>query len=374
MPAQPCTSSATPLRCALLTLLFIALVPTTCLSANANVSINANAAADKSKINLLEHPTATKTPIDISLGLYLTNLVSIDESRETFEVTGYIFAKWRDPRLQLPPASNSGSAAANATRKFTDAELWTPAIESENSVGHKRNSYTLEVDPNGMVTYTEHFDGTFSTAFSLRQFPFDRQVLRMEYLPFYLTGSEFRFAPAPLLLTGVKGGKYTELGAWQLNSLDYSTDKIDGRAGGESTRAVFQITISRRSRFYIWKVFLPLLLMTLIPAVVFWIDAKEFDWMLKIPMTMLLATVAFEFVVARDLPKIGYMTLLDAIFLASYVFFALCIAEILYVYVLQRDGRRSRADRLHKAARWAYPLSYFAVLALLSVYFLNRSF
>jgi len=114
--------------------------------------------------------------------------------------------------------------------------------------------------------------------------------------------------------------------------------------------------------------------MTLIPAVVFWIDAKEFDWMLKIPMTMLLATVAFEFVVARDLPKIGYMTLLDAIFLASYVFFALCIAEILYVYVLQRDGRRSRADRLHKAARWAYPLSYFAVLALLSVYFLNRSF
>lgn len=365
MPAQPCTSSATPLRCALLTLLFITLVPTACFAANTNA--NAGAVPDKSKINLLEHPTAAKTPIEITLGLYLTNLVSIDESRETFEVTGYIFAKWRDPRLQLPPSS---AAAANSTRKFTDAELWTPAIESENSVGNKRTSYTLEVDPNGMVTYTQHFDGTFSTAFSLRQFPFDHQVLRMEYLPFYRTGNEFRFSPKPLLLTGVKGGKYTELGAWHLNGFDYSTDKIDDREGGESTRAVFQMTIARRSRFYIWKVFLPLLLMTLIPAVVFWIDAKEFDWMLKIPMTMLLAMVAFEFVVSRDLPKIGYMTLLDAIFLTSYVFFALCIAEILYVYVLQRSGQRPRAERLHKAARWAYPLSYFAVLALLSAYFL----
>jgi hypothetical protein len=47
----------------------------------------------------------------------------------------------------------------------------------------------------------------------------------------------------------------------------------------------------RRSGFYVWKVFVPLLIMTMIPAVVFWIDVKEFDWMLKVPMTMLLSMV-----------------------------------------------------------------------------------
>lgn len=61
-----------------------------------------------------------------------------------------------------------------------------------------------------------------------------------------------------------------------------------------SREALFQIVIERRSGFYFWKVFLPLLMLTMIPTAVFWIDVKEFDWLLKIPMTMLLSMVAFE--------------------------------------------------------------------------------
>ena len=47
---------------------------------------------------------------------------------------------------------------------------------------------------------------------------------------------------------------------------------------------------------------------------------KEFDWILKVPMTMLLSMVAFEFTIARDLPRIGYVTFLDVVFLASFAF------------------------------------------------------
>jgi hypothetical protein len=114
-----------------------------------------------------------------------------------------------------------------------------------------------------------------------------------------------------------------------------------------------------------------LLIMTLIPKVVFWIDVKEFDWMLKVPMTMLLAMVPFEFVVSRDLPLIGYVTLLDAVFLAGFIFCAVCIAGILAVFILQRNGKRAVAERLHQSGRWAYPLAYFSALGILSVYFLR---
>jgi len=82
--------------------------------------------------------------------------------------------------------------------------------------------------------------------------------------------------------------------------------------------ALFQIAIERRSGFYVWKIFLPLLMLTMIPVVVFWIDVKEFYWLVKVPMTMLLSMVAFEFAIARDLPKIGYVTFLDTVFLASF--------------------------------------------------------
>jgi hypothetical protein len=36
--------------------------------------------------------------------------------------------------------------------------------------------------------------------------------------------------------------------------------------------ALFQIVIERRWGFYFWKVFLPLLMLTMIPVVVFWIE------------------------------------------------------------------------------------------------------
>jgi hypothetical protein len=74
-------------------------------------------------------------------------------------------------------------------------------------------------------------------------------------------------------------------------------------------------------------------------------------------MTPLLSMVAFEFVVSRDLPKIGYVTLVDAVFLASFIFCAVCIAEVLVVSILQRSGQRAVSERLHRSGRWAYPLA-----------------
>lgn len=134
--------------------------------------------------------------------------------------------------------------------------------------------------------------------------------------------------------------------------------------------ALFEIVIKRRSGFYLWKIFLPLLMLTMIPTVVFWIDAREFDWSLKVPMTMLLSMAAFEFAVARDLPRIGYLTFLDAVFLTSFVFCFLCICEITTVYLLQRNGMRPLAVRLHSAGRWAYLLAYFVIVLVLAVSFL----
>jgi hypothetical protein len=111
-------------------------------------------------------------------------------------------------------------------------------------------------------------------------------------------------------------------------------------------------------------------MMTFIPAVAFWIDVSQFDWVLKIPMTMLLSMVALEFTIARDLPRIGYMTLLDAVFLASFAFCFFCIVEITFVFLLQLHGRRELAVRLHRMGRWAYPVGYFCLIGLLAVCFL----
>jgi hypothetical protein len=196
-------------------------------------------------------------------------------------------------------------------------------------------------------------------------------VLNFEFQPFLTAASPIRFASAALPGTGITPDQHTELAAWQLGDLSYTTDKlVRDPFQPETHEALFQITARRRSGFYLWKIFLPLMMITLVPTIVFWIDVKEFDWIVKVPMTMLLSMVAFQFTITRDLPRIGYITFLDAVFIASFIFCFLGIFEITLVYTLQKYNRRSLAVRLHTMGRWAYPLAYFVVVSVLAIGFL----
>jgi hypothetical protein len=317
----------------------------------------------KPAVDLRRPPT--DGPVDVAVGLYITNVVAIDETRETFEVGGYLAGQWQDPRLVLP------GNPPGKRRTFRLQDLWTPAIEAANSISHKTNQYWLEADGNGTVTYRERFDAVYSTDFELRKFPFDTQVLRFEFQPFLSSDSQMRFRLQALPGTGISTDRQTELAAWQLGNLRYRADKLNlDPFQDPSHEAIFEVTVKRRSGFYLWKIFVPLILITLVPVVVFWIDVKEFDWILKIPMTMLLSMVAFQFTIARDLPRLGYITFLDAVFLASFVFCFLGIIEITTVYLLQKHGRRPVAVSIHSAGKWAYPLAYFAVLSILAIRFL----
>ncbi len=161
------------------------------------------------------------------------------------------------------------------------------------------------------------------------------------------------------------------MAAWHLEDLRYTTEKVGVDPFQPDAREALFRAAARRSGFYLWKIFLPLVMITLVPMVLaFWIDVKEFDWILKIPMTMLLSMVAFQFTVTRDLPRVGYITFLDAVFLAGFAFCFLAVFEITLVYLLQKHGRRPLAVRLHSAGKWLYPLAYLGVISVLAIGFL----
>jgi hypothetical protein len=323
----------------------------------------------KLSVNLHQSPTDGKTPVLVSLGLYVTNLVAIDETRETFEVGGYLKAKWQDPRLALPADATAGSD--QETQMFQTEDIWTPPIQAANAVSHKTESYFIEVDRSGAVSYVERFNAVLSNDLDLTKFPFDSQVLQFDYQPFVSAASAIQFASQALPSTGMTPDQHTELAAWRVLGVRYTAEKVASNGFVPPTgEALFQIVVQRQAGFYIWKIFLPLVVLTLIPAVVFWIDVKEFDWLLKVPITMLLSMVAFGFTITGDLPRIGYVTFMDAFFLAGFALCFLCILEITTVYIMQRNGLRSPAVRLHSAGRWAYPLAYCVVICILAFRFL----
>jgi hypothetical protein len=316
-----------------------------------------------STMDLRSHPYGGKQPVEVALGLYITNLAFVEETREQFQVEGYLTMQWHDPRLAL-----TASQANGAPRTLNAEETWTPPIEAANLISHRRGLFVLQANDNGDVKYVERADVTLSTSYSLRDFPFDTQLLDIRIEPFLPSVSEIRFASEPLSWTGNDAKGEAELAAWDIRGLRYSIVDIQPKGAMPSRpQALFQVEVKRRTGFYLFKIILPMLLLAAIPWTVFWFDVKDFAGEMGVPLSIVLSMVAFQLAMSRDLPRVAYVTFLDALFFTSFVFAFLCIAEVAIAYILQSHNHLPQAVKLHRIARWAFPLTYFSVLGLLVV-------
>ena len=98
-------------------------------------------------------------------------------------------------------------------------DIWTQPIEAANSISHQTNSYVLEADKNGEMTYIERFDAVLSSDFLPRKFPFDTEAVNFEFQPFLSPTAVIRFAPQALPSTGISAEQHTELAAWRVKEL-----------------------------------------------------------------------------------------------------------------------------------------------------------
>ena len=63
----------------------------------------ADSAAAATVESLRTMPPSDGHPLDVAVGLYIINVTSIDEVAEQFQIDGYLFARWVDPRLAYTP-------------------------------------------------------------------------------------------------------------------------------------------------------------------------------------------------------------------------------------------------------------------------------
>ena len=66
----------------------------------------ARAAGLEANTGLLSPPTVHNKPVNVKVGLFLTNLIDVDEVKEMFHISGYFFMTWKDPRLAFSPAGS----------------------------------------------------------------------------------------------------------------------------------------------------------------------------------------------------------------------------------------------------------------------------
>jgi hypothetical protein len=323
------------------------------LSASASMS-----AAD----SLLNPPISDGKRITVAVALQILNISDIDEVRHRFQMVGYLIAEWKDPRLGFTP-----QAGWEKFRTYSIGQVWSPHFDFVNAVvPHSAFDTTMRVYPDGTVRYSERSSAELSNTFRLRTFPFDRQTLEILVHPtvaeegiveFSRLGGDRSISAEPRV--------YSSLAQWQVAGLRASVGQIPGIAGESVTEISFTLSIVRRSGFYIWKVFVPLLLMVTLSFTVFWIDSEELNSQVDIAATTILTVIAFAFAIQANLPKVPYLTFIDLFFLVCYLFVFFPAIEITVVHRAMRSGHGEFARRLNRLCRIALPVAFIVVNLLI---------
>ena len=93
---------------------------------------------------------------------------------------------------------------------------------------------------------------------------------------------------------------------------DYEGKIYDGVA--------FEIDISRKSGYYIFKIIIPIILILMVCWSAVWINPREIESRLTVTIVCLLSLIAYNFVIDSDMPKLEYLTIMDYLILVSYVY------------------------------------------------------
>jgi Neurotransmitter-gated ion-channel ligand binding domain/Neurotransmitter-gated ion-channel transmembrane region len=305
-----------------------------------------------SESDILKAVPISKEPIEVSVGLHISNLADINQVSESFDVAGYLMYSWRDARLAYKPQLNETSRAASLDK------IWHPSIEMVNFKSSTNSDTFVDILPDGTVQAQERFAKTLSSGLKLQKFPFDRQSLQV-----ILESLKYDQSTVKLLAdsskTSIGTDSFVSLSEWQIGT-------IKG-VGGKSffppekayySRVTVQVEVKRNSGFYVLKVMMPLLLITIASWSVFWIDPQEFSTQIGIAFTNLLTVVALLLVINDTLPHVSYLTLMDGF---TMICFMTILVAILVLIVAHRSTTKDDRDRAHKVqylSRWIVPTGF----------------
>jgi hypothetical protein len=308
----------------------------------------------------------------IYVDMYMVRLLGVDEASYQFSMTFWLLEVWSEDRFIFLPEMDAAELQAcpmdarpfradgNVSSKCGE-ELWGKQPDLTTGRGRvSLNKAEMDILMQYPVTYYGDMPGftnvaqsatlakaTFNTDMSFDAFPFDRQNLTVSFL--YDLTTEVRqgstgmhpvaagFEAAPgWAIDGISGTLGTQ--SFYLNDLPAAHPYAMGVEGATFENVVpgvfYTLKVSRASAFFIWNLILPVVLLSALSWSSFIMSPSSIDVRLATTMTILIALVAFNFIVNDSLPKTGALTKMHKFLLVSNVLIVLSGLESLLVYYL----------------------------------------
>lgn len=262
---------------------------------------------------------------EVGIAVSIDDINRIYPAEETINLEMVLDLKWQTDHKVAQDEYYSGAEVADVLK-----QIWFPYYQIIHSRGKILvKEQALHLSSKGFAEYSVKINTQVETRMNMRNFPFDKQTFKLLISPFKKGQYQQQYYT---LSKKVMLDDYADLHEWRLTNV---ANKIVGK-----NKNIYELSLSyeRKSAFYIYKIFIPLLLILIITHSVFWIDSQPMT-KISIIITAMLTCLAFQWVVLRDIPPVNYMTLFQALLIWAYLLIASKAVGIVLSEVVAKEKK-----------------------------------
>ena len=305
-------------------------------------------------LTLRPDPKGTKTVVE--LVIRVLDISVIDGASQTFTANVVVIAKWKDDRL----------AGESDQRTMDLADVWEPSLQITNQQRLlKTFPDKVSIDSDGSVQWVQRYWGTFSQSLDLHDFPLDDHTFVIQVVSGRMDSEnvELKMGDKEGFHSGL--AKKLSLPDWEVTDWKARVAPLELIEGAKILPgATFEFQAKRYIGYYLVKVLLPLLMIVMMSWIVFWIHPSEAGSQISVSITAMLTLIVHRFAIGAMLPKVSYITRMDAFILFATIMVFIALMEAVTTSRLVKAGKEELALKMDRVCRVLFPGSFILVCIL----------
>lgn len=291
-------------------------------------------AVDDKRGSYVTTDTPPASAQQVTVGFYPVSVYQLDMASNTYYVDTYVWLRWK------------GDIDPTGTIEFTNmVEEW--GKQQENLLSEPK------VLPDGSKYQIMRVEGRFVQPFSLADYPLDKQKLSImvedttngaDALSYVIDKDSSGIGDS-LQIPGWKLAGWTS----QIFKHEYGTKFGEDATPSAYSAAQFSINISRPLSFFFWKLLLPLFIVLGAALSALLIRPQDLDVRSALPAGALLTAIFLQKSYSDGLPDLGYLILMDKIYLVVYALIVLTLIRAIFAYKATTDADANVVKQVHAA-------------------------